>query len=102
MTTTRRRFAHSDAFWLGLLTLAALALRLWGLGSRALLPDEGSSLYYSQLPLATLLWSLCDPHPPGYYLLLRAVAALGQGEAWLRLPSALAGALAVPLTWAVA
>ncbi len=29
------------------------------------------------------------------------MAALGQGEAWLRLPSALAGTLAVPLTWAV-
>jgi 4-amino-4-deoxy-L-arabinose transferase-like glycosyltransferase len=86
----------------GLLALAALALRLGGIGSRALLPDEGSSFYFSQFPLSTLLWSLCDPHPPGYYLLLRGVAALGQEEAWLRLPSALAGALAVPLTWAVA
>jgi len=101
MTTTRRTFAHTDALWLGLLTLAALALRLWGIDSRALLPDEGSSLYYAQLPLSTLFWSLCDPHPPGYYLLLRGAAALGQGEAWLRLPSALAGTLAVPLTWAV-
>lgn len=90
-----------DALWLGLLTLAALALRLWAIDSRALLPDEASSLYYAQLPLSTLLWSLCDPHPPGYYVLLRGAIAFGQGEAWLRLPSALAGALAVPLTWAV-
>lgn len=102
MITARRVFLRTDALWLALLTLAALALRLWRIDSRALLPDEGSSLYYAQLPLTTLLWSLCDPHPPGYYLLLRGMAALGQGEAWLRLPSVLAGTLAVPLTWAVA
>ncbi len=85
-----------------LLTLAALALRLLALGSKSLLTDEGSSYYFSQLPVATILWGLCDPHPPGYYLLLRAVAVLGASEWWLRLPSALAGALAVPLTWLVA
>lgn len=83
-------------------TLVALALRVWNLGGHALLPDEGSSYYFAHLPLATLWWSLCDPHPPGYYLLLRGVAALGQEEAWLRLPSALAGTLAIPLTWAAA
>ncbi len=100
--SARRVILRSDTLVLGLLTLVALALRLSDLGGRALLPDESSSFYFSQLPLATLLWSLCDPHPPGYYLLLRGVAALGQGEAWLRLPSALGGALAIPLTWAVA
>ncbi len=100
--TARRAVPPAEALLLGLLTVAALALRLWGLGSRALLPDESSSFYFSQLPLATLLRSLCDPHPPGYYLLLRGAALLGQSEAWLRLPSALAGALAAPLTWVVA
>lgn len=83
------------------LTLAALALRLLALGSKSLLTDEGSSFYFAQLPLADLLWRLCDPHPPGYYLLLRALLSLGESEAWLRLPSALAGALTVPLTWAL-
>lgn len=100
--TARRALPRIEPLLLGLLTVAALALRLWGLGSRPLLSDESSSFYFSQLPLATLLGSLCDPHPPGYYLLLRGAAALGQSESWLRLPSALAGALAVPLTWAVA
>jgi 4-amino-4-deoxy-L-arabinose transferase-like glycosyltransferase len=100
--TARRLIPRIDTLLVGFLTLFALALRLLDLGARALLPDESSSFYFSQLPLATLLWSLCDPHPPGYYLLLRGVAVLGEGEMWLRLPSALAGALAVPLTWAVA
>lgn len=90
-----------EALLLGMITLAALALRVWALGSAALLPDEGSSVFFSQLPLSVLLWSHCDPHPPGYYLLLRAAMLLGQSEAILRLPSALAGTLAVPLTWAV-
>jgi 4-amino-4-deoxy-L-arabinose transferase-like glycosyltransferase len=93
---------HRTSAWLlALITLLALAVRVWALGSRALLPDEGSSLYFSQLSPSLLLWAHCDPHPPGYYLLLRGVAALGQSESWLRLPSALAGALAAPLTWAV-
>lgn len=97
----RRSPRLTQALLLGAITLAALALRVWALGSAALLPDEGSSVFFSRLPLAVLLWTHCDPHPPGYYLLLRAVTAFGQGEAWLRLPSALAGTLAVPLTWAV-
>lgn len=94
------RIDRTSALLLALITLLALAVRVWALGSRALLPDEGSSLYFSQLPTSLLLWAHCDPHPPGYYLLLRGVAMLGQSESWLRLPSALAGTLAVPLTWA--
>lgn len=98
----RRNWYHSPKMGVTLLTLAALAIRMLALGDKSLLTDEGSSLYFSQLPIATLLWSLCDPHPPGYYLLVRAVAVFGDGEAWLRAPSALAGTLAVPVTWAVA
>jgi hypothetical protein len=97
----RRKILRTDTLLVGLLTLFALLLRLSDLGARALAPDESSSFYFSQLPLSALLWSLCDPHPPGYYLLLRSVTAFSQSEAWLRLPSALAGTLAVPLTWAV-
>ncbi|MEA3335252.1 MAG: glycosyltransferase family 39 protein [Chloroflexota bacterium] len=85
-----------------LLTLGAFLLRLLALGSKSLVPDEGSSYFFSQLPLQRLIWQLCDPHPPGYYLMLRAVTTLGTSEWWLRFPSALLGALAVPLTWTLA
>ena len=98
----RRRWRWATITGLILLTAGALALRLLALGSKSLLTDEASSYYFSQLPISTLLWGLCDPHPPGYYLLLRGVATLGASEWWLRLPSALAGALSVPLTWLVA
>jgi predicted membrane-bound mannosyltransferase len=61
----RRMIPCIEALLVGLLTLFALALRLSDLGARALLPDESSSFNFSQLPPSTLLWSLCDPHPPG-------------------------------------
>ncbi len=98
----RRTWYYSPSMGVVLLTSVALAIRLFTLGNKSLLTDEGSSYAFSQLPISTLLWHLCDPHPPGYYLFLRAVAAFGSTEWWLRLPSALAGALAVPLTWLVA
>jgi 4-amino-4-deoxy-L-arabinose transferase-like glycosyltransferase len=85
-----------------LLSLVALALRLLDLGGESFYPDEGSSYHFAQLPLQVLLGQLCDPHPPGYYLFLRLVILLGHSETWLRLPSALAGSMAVPLTWLLA
>lgn len=83
-------------------TLLGFALRLWRIGSHALLPDEGSSVFFARLPLNTLACSLCDPHPPGFYLLLALWQRLASSEGWLRLPSVLAGTLAIPLVWAVA
>ena len=88
---------------LGMLSLCALLLRLAVNGlNHALLPDEGSSYFFAQLPLSALARTVCDPHPPGYYLLLKALSLGGSRESWLRLPSLVAGVLAVPLTWGVA
>lgn len=84
------------------LTLLGLALRVWNIGGQTLLPDEGSSIFFARLPLSTLACSLCDPHPPGFYLLLALWQRLTDSEGWLRLPSVLAGTLAIPLTWLVA
>lgn len=94
-----RRPVRSFVLAVALLSLAALLLRLAGLGSKDLWQDEGTSVYYAQLPLQTLYWSLCDPHPPAYYGILRAALVLGNSEWWVRLPSALGGTLAVLLTF---
>jgi uncharacterized membrane protein len=51
--------------------------------------------------MAKLLLGRCDPHPPGYYLLLKAWQILGENEAWLRLPSLFGAILAVPVTYQV-
>lgn len=82
-----------------LVTVLALAIRLAWLGSKSLWVDEADSIYFAGHPFPDLFSRLCDPHPPGYYALLRVSLALGQSEFWVRLPSAIAGALAVPLLY---
>lgn len=81
------------------LVALALALRLWNLGGESLWLDEGYTWRIARLPLPRLLESAwADVHPPLYYLLEHAwIGAFGTGEAMLRLPSALLGALAVLL-----
>lgn len=79
------------------LILLALALPL-PLLTQSLWLDEASSVWFARLSWGDLLFRLCDPHPPGYYLLLKAWLAPGEAEAWLRLPSLLASVLAVMLT----
>ena len=85
--------------WLSLTLIAvlALAVRLVGLGGKSLWVDEADSLYFASQAFPDILSRLCDPHPPGYYLLLRAFLACGHSEFWMRLPSAIAGVLTVPL-----
>lgn len=81
-------------FALGLvtaLTLARFDQSLWS--------DEASSVWFSRLPINSLLTSLCDPHPPGYYLFLHAWRVAGEGEAWLRVPSWLAALLSIGLIY---
>lgn len=76
--------------------LLALALRLAGLGHESLWIDEADSVYFAQHAWDSLLWRLCDPHPPGYYALLKLFIGLGGiSEFAVRLPSAMAGALGV-------
>lgn len=80
------------ALWLTVgLPLGYLGQSLW--------LDEGTSIWFARQPLHVLLTSLCDPHPPGYYLLLKAWSSGGSGEVWLRLPSLAAAVLAVSLTY---
>jgi mannosyltransferase len=81
-----------------LLLGGALALRLSGLGSAPLWADEVATWVLAGLPVAEHLGPLAPvtPSPPGYQLLVGALwPAEGQTEATLRLPAAVAGALAV-------
>ena len=79
--------------------LATLALPLARF-DQSLWRDEATSIWFARLPLSTLLTTLCDPHPPGYYLLLKAWSVIGgESEFGLRAPSLLAAVLAVALTY---
>lgn len=88
---------------LSALTLLALALRVWGLGTSSVTHDEAYGLWVATRPLAEVLPATArDVHPPLYYLLLHGWLALGvPGDTWARLPSALLGTAMVPAVYAL-
>lgn len=104
MSRTRRlhlsRGTLLDSALLLVLFLAALRIMLYRLGDQSLWLDEGTTqAYVTSHKLLRLVRDLFDPTQayPLYHLLLKfVVRALGDGEVALRLPSAVAGALAVP------
>lgn len=90
----------------GLLAAIAAAgalLRLWGLGRESFWHDESWTWALLQGGPVDVLVRLAkeDAHPPLYFLLMWPLGALGASEAWLRLPSALAGIAAIPLLFRV-
>jgi uncharacterized membrane protein len=87
------------------LAVAALLVRLYRLDAQSLWLDEGSSWATSRSGWLLLARELFNPTAayPLYHLLLKAwTGVFGDGEWALRLPSALAGALAVPAVYAAA
>ena len=89
---------------MGITTLAVFALYVCTLGKQSLWFDEGLSVNFSARPMADLLDTLIhqDIHPPLYYLLLHFWMPLaGNSELAVRLPSAFAAVLLVPLAFAV-
>jgi uncharacterized membrane protein len=80
-------------------TVAALALRLFGLGRQGLWFDEAYSIFVAKLPISFSFEVLIvdGVHPPLYYLIQRIALPLGEGEAAVRMPAMLLGLLAIPL-----
>lgn len=87
---------------MGLVLLASFAIRTFRLGAQSLWYDEGISLHYASadpVALVSLLAELGE-FPPLYFLTLHSwMSVAGQTELALRLPSALAGTLAIALTY---
>jgi uncharacterized membrane protein len=85
------------------LVLLGAGLRLYDLGGPSLWNDELGAWTASSKPgFAAVIADVSrnEVHPPGYFLLLHLVIRwLGESEVWLRLPSALAGVLCVPLIY---
>ncbi len=87
------------------LFVVALLARLYRLEAQSLWLDEGSSWALSRAGWDHLLGELLNPTAayPLYHLMLKGWTALfGDSEAALRMPSALAGALAAPLIYLAA
>lgn len=85
--------------WL-VIGIAALALRLYRLGDQSLWLDEGNSWAMAMQPWTVLLIDLIRPSEayPLYHVILKGWMSLAGASEWaLRFPSAVAGALSVPL-----
>lgn len=79
---------------------AALLPRLIDLGRRPFWLDEVFTLNRATLPPAALVHdSFINHHMPSFFLLLSPFIALGHPELWLRLPSAVFGAVSVLLVY---
>lgn len=112
---TNEPSAAITTFLVVLLTAFAAAIRLWNSAGQSLRLDEAFSVRWASWPLtpqfrdgALYQQSLfqataSDVHPPGYLLLLHFwMQAFGTGAATLRLPSEIAGTLAVPVLYLLA
>lgn len=96
---------HRARLLLALLVLAAFALRAATLGVQSLWRDEVDAVYFALRPLSETLamFTAMAQNGPLYFLGLRPwLQAVGSSEFALRLPSAFAGVIAVPLLWQVA
>lgn len=107
MTTGRKNKVWPETEWLGigLLTLAAAALRFYQLGRESLWVDEAASWFASKGSLGHLLQMARtgEANPPLHHLILWAWQRIfGDGEVALRGLSVILGALAVPVLYSVA
>ncbi len=88
---------------LSAITLLGAGLRLYRLSYQSFWEDELYSWWASSFTgpaMVIRVGVLPDIHPPGYQLLMYLVQRLGaEGELGLRLPSAVAGILAIPLLY---
>lgn len=76
--------------------LLAAALRFYGLGNQSFWIDELASVALSKESIPEILRNHLETNPPGYYAILHIIQNhLGDSEWALRLPSVIAGVLAV-------
>jgi len=105
----RRRWARITFAATRPVTLAVVGLSVSGLAVRLIVPrglwlDEATSVDQARMSFAGMIANLrtTDVHPPLYFSVLWvSVRWLGSGELAVRLPSIIAGALVVPMLYAL-
>ncbi|HWD52008.1 MAG TPA: glycosyltransferase family 39 protein [Acidimicrobiales bacterium] len=105
----RRRWAAISMALTRPVTLAVIGLSASGLVVRLIVPrglwlDEATSVDQARMSFAGMIANLrtTDVHPPLYFSVLWvSVRWLGSGELAVRLPSIIAGALVVPMLYAL-
>jgi len=100
---TKAPWWRREIWLLAAMTLTGLGLRLWGLGDKGLAYDEAATALMARatpVEIVAFHWRAAFEHPPLWQLTMAGWSAIfSQSEAALRLLPALAGALAIPLTW---
>jgi uncharacterized membrane protein len=105
LTSASRSGRGGERWALAALTLLAFGWRVAGLTSQSLWRDEVDSIRFASRPLPELIATFARPGENGplfFALLSPWLAVLGSSEFALRVQAALAGALAVPLVYALA
>jgi len=95
---------RADRFWLLALVTLSLVARLFRIDHQTLWLDEVLTLQRVHLDLSGLVAdSFGNRHMPTYFLLLRVLSwFFGPGDAWVRVPSALFGAMSVGMVYVIA
>ena len=95
---------RADRVWLLAIVAFSLVARLLRIDHQALWLDEALTLQRIHLDLGGLVAdSFANRHMPVYFLLLRLLSfVFGGGEAWIRIPSALFGAMSAGMVYAIA
>jgi mannosyltransferase len=95
---------RGDRFWLLALVALSLVARLFRIDHQTLWLDEVLTLQRVHLDLSGLVAdSFSNRHMPTYFLLLRLLSwFFGSGDAWVRVPSALFGAMSVGMVYIIA
>lgn len=86
------------------LTFAGAWLRLSHLGTKSLWLDEGATVTIARASWQRFVWIWWHGEAglqSIYFLFMRGWVHLGTSEAWLRLPSAIFGTLAIPVLYGV-
>ena len=104
-TATHETAAQQGLSWHDLVvaaaTLVGAAIRLFGLDHNALWIDEYLSVRNALLPAPAIL-PLPDGYPPLFDLTLHGLIQFGGvSDWWVRLPSAVAGTLCIPLLYRI-
>src|SRR5438876_473492 len=88
----------------GVATLAGLGIRLYRLTAEPLTSQEIYTWDFAHQSVAFILGPLShiETNPPFYYLLMKLVMQFGESESLIRLPSVIAGTLAIPLIYVLA
>ena len=89
--------------FLAAILLAALALRVYGLGSESIWLDEATSIVQARMDIPHLVQSTAvDIHPPLYYVILHFWLVIGDGALQVRLLSVMVGVASVAVLYLLA